>query len=54
MNPAVAADVTAMTGPSTPLPEQLAGRKWCHVSASAADAKTTGLEAEAGKIHIPF
>lgn len=54
MNPAVAADVTAATVPSKPLPKQLAGRKRCHVSASAADAKKTGLKAEAGKIHIPF
>jgi len=54
VNPAVPVEVTAATVPSKPLPKQLAGRKRCHVSSSAADAKTTGLKAEAGKIHIPF
>lgn len=54
MNPAVAADVTAATVSSKSLPKQVAGRKHCHVSSIALDAKKTGLKAETGKIHTPF
>lgn len=54
MNPAVAADVTAAIVSSKSLPKQVAGRKHCHVSSTAVDAKDTGLKAETGKIHIPF